>query len=108
MAKQGQHQNSAVDRSKPRGHEQSRGRNNPAESVMAPDVQNGEGAPSGNSEAHETHRQVIEHQNPRDPAQAVKNNWNAGNDWNDDLQSQPASSADAGQDNAGRGGDGDA
>src|SRR5690242_7806242 len=108
MAKQGQHHNSAVDRSKPRGHEQSLGRNNPAESIMAPETQHREGAPSGNSQANEPHQQVVQHQNRRDPAQAVKNNWNAGNDWNDELQSQPGSSANAGQDNASRRGGGDA
>jgi len=108
MAKQGQHHNSAVDRSKPRGHEQSLGRNNPAESVMVPDTQHRDAVPSGNSEANETHQQVVEHQNPRDPAQAAKNNWNTGNDWNDDLQSSPAAGANAGQDNASQRGDGDA
>jgi hypothetical protein len=75
MAKQGQHHNAAVDTSKPRGHERSRGPNKPSQSQTMT---------TGPYKKKETYqRQAAEHENPHDPAQAAKNNWN------DDIRDEP-------------------
>jgi hypothetical protein len=75
VAKQGQHHNDAVDSSKPRGHERSRGRNNPSQSQTTT---------TGSPKKKETYRkQAVQHENPHDPAQAAKNNWN------DDIRDEP-------------------
>src|SRR5688500_17140363 len=75
MAKQGQHHNAAVDTSKPRGHERSRGPNKPSQSQTMT---------TGPYKKKETYQQqAAEHENPHDPAQAAKNNWN------DDIRDEP-------------------
>jgi|SRR5687768_346143 hypothetical protein len=75
MAKQGQHHNDAVDHSQPRGHERSRGHNKPSQSQTIT---------TGTYKKKETtHKQAVQHENPHDPAQAAKNNWN------DDIRDEP-------------------
>jgi len=75
MAKQGQHHNGGVDSSKPRGHEKSRGHNNPSQSQTIT---------TGTSKKKETYKkQAAQHENPSDPAQAAKN------EWNDDIRDEP-------------------
>ena len=75
MAKQGQHHNAAVDSSKPRGHERSRGRNKPSESQTIT---------TGTYKKKETYQeQAARHENPHNRAQA------ANNEWNDDIRDEP-------------------
>ncbi len=72
MAKQGQHPNDAVDSSKPRGHERSRGRNKPSESQTIT---------TGTYKKKETYQeQAARHEDPHKPAQAARN---------DDIRDEP-------------------
>jgi len=75
MAKQGQHHNDAVDGARPRGHEKSRGHNNPSKSQEIT---------TGTYKKRETYEeQARKHENPGDQAQAARN------DWNDDIRDAP-------------------
>ena len=68
MAKQGQHHNSAADGAKPRGHEKSKGRNNPSRSQTIT---------TGTYKKPETYaRQAAEHKDPHKQPQAAENPWN--------------------------------
>jgi hypothetical protein len=68
MAKSGQHHNDAVDHSKPRGHERSKGHNNPSESQTIT---------TGTYKKHETYeQQARERKNTQPKAQAARNDWN--------------------------------
>jgi hypothetical protein len=76
MAKQGQHTNSVAGGSKPRGHEKSKGRNNPSKSQTIT---------TGSYKKPETTRkQTFEHKDPHRPAQAAKG------DWNEDIRDEPS------------------
>jgi hypothetical protein len=67
MSKRGQHHENAVDQRKPRGHEQSRGPNDPSKSV---DIT------TGSYKKPETdERQAREHRDPYATAQHQKNEW---------------------------------
>ena len=68
MAKAGQHHNDAADGSKPRGHEKSKGRNNPSQSQTIT---------TGSYKKPETYKQqAAEHKDPHKQAQASENPWN--------------------------------
>lgn len=68
MAKKGQHHNSPVAQGKPRGHERSRGHNNPSKSVTIT---------TGSYKKEETYAERAREQKHPDPvAQADKNEWN--------------------------------
>jgi hypothetical protein len=72
MSKKGQHQGKPLDHSKPRGHEQSEGPNDPSKSVEIT---------TGSHKKQETYAaQGRRHEDPVKPAQHQKN------EWNDDLQ----------------------
>jgi len=75
MSKKGQHHEDAVDPSRPRGHEHSRGPNNPSKSVTIT---------TGTYKKPETtQKQADEHQDPHRGPQWQKN------DWDDDIRSAP-------------------
>ena len=68
MPKKGQHQNDATDKSKPGGHEKSRGRNNPSKSQTIT---------TGSYKKQETYkRQAAEGKATNKQAQAAKGGWN--------------------------------
>ena len=75
MAKKGQHKNDDINPSKPKGHEKSRGHNNPDKSVTIT---------TGSYKKPETNvKQQLEHKDPYAPAQ------NAKNDWTEDMRRGP-------------------
>ena len=75
MAKKGQHKNDAIDQAKPRGHEKSRGHNNPSKSVTIT---------TGSYKKPETYeKQRFEGEDPHKQAQAQKNEWTT------DLRDKP-------------------
>jgi hypothetical protein len=78
MAKAGQHQNSGVDSSKPRGHEKSRGRNHPDRSQEIT---------TGSYKKNETYqRQAAENSGGTSDQGRQSANTNP---WNDDIREAP-------------------
>jgi hypothetical protein len=76
MAKQGQHHNDAVARAKPRGHERSRGHNDPSKSQTIT---------TGSYKKRETYEaQARAHEDPGDRGQSARN------DWKDDVRETPS------------------
>jgi hypothetical protein len=72
MSKKGQHQSKPLAHSKPRGHEQSEGANDPSKSVEIT---------TGSYKKHETYdAQARRHEDPSKAGQHQKN------EWKDDLQ----------------------
>jgi hypothetical protein len=68
MAKAGQHHNDAADGAKPRGHEKSKGNNNPSKSQTIT---------TGSYKKPETYRQqAAEHRDPHKAPQQQANPWN--------------------------------
>jgi hypothetical protein len=68
MAKAGQHHNDAADGAKPRGHERSKGHNNPSKSQEIT---------TGSYKKPATYaRQAAEHKDPHKQPQAQENPWN--------------------------------
>ena len=67
MSKKGQHEENAVNPRRPRGHDHSRGPNDPSKSVTIT---------TGSYKKPETYqKQANEHADPHRPAQAQKNEW---------------------------------
>jgi hypothetical protein len=92
MTKQGQHHNSAVNPSKPRGHERSRGNNDPSKSQTIT---------TGSYKKRETYEaQARAHEDTGKPAQRARN------DWNNDARDEPTNegSTRAGNPRSGRSG----
>jgi hypothetical protein len=78
MAKAGQHHNNAADGAKPRGHERSKGHNNPSKSQQIT---------TGSYKKPETYaRQAAEHKDPHQQPQAQENPWNE--DIRDEVTTQ--------------------
>jgi hypothetical protein len=75
MAKKGQHKNDDINPSKPKGHEKSRGHNNPDKSVTIT---------TGSYKKPETYKkQAYEHKDPYRQAQAARA------DRNEDIRDKP-------------------
>ena len=83
MAKAGQHHNDAADGAKPRGHERSKGHNNPSRSQKIT---------TGSYKKPETYaRQAAEHKDPHKQPQARENPWNE--DIRDEVTTQGSTRA---------------
>lgn len=81
MAKSGQHHNSGLNSSQPRGHEKSRGRNHPDRSQEIT---------TGSYKKPETYRQqAIEHSSGTADSNREATNREA---WNDDIRDEPSNS----------------
>ena len=79
MPKRGQHQESGLNPSQPRGHEKSRGRNKPSETQEIT---------TGTYKKKETYaKQAHEHQDPHKQAQS------SINPWNDEIRDHPTTDA---------------